>query len=304
MPALRADAVQVRVPATSANLGPGFDALGLALTLHDDLVARVAGEGLMVDVAGEGQSVSRDETHLVIRAMRAAFAELGSQPRGLELACTNRIPHGRGLGSSAAAIVAGVLLARALVVGGDEELPEASVLALAGAIEGHPDNVSACLLGGLTVAWTERGRSHGVRAPIGGVVTPVVLVAPFEAATAQARGLLPDNVSHGDAAFTAGRSALLVAALAGAGGALLAATEDRLHQRYRAAAMPQTADLVDRLRSSNLAAVVSGAGPSVLVLARDELEVQAARVVCPTQWRCELLEVDRQGALVRPAGMR
>ncbi|MDQ6851913.1 MAG: homoserine kinase [Actinomycetota bacterium] len=304
MPALRADAIQVRVPATSANLGPGFDALGLALTLHDDLVARVAGEGLMVDVAGEGQSVSRDETHLVIRAMRAAFAELGSQPRGLELACTNRIPHGRGLGSSAAAIVAGVLLARALVVGGDEELPEASVLALAGAIEGHPDNVSACLLGGLTVAWTERGRSHGVRAPIGGVVTPVVLVAPFEAATAQARGLLPDNVSHGDATFTAGRSALLVAALAGAGGALLAATEDRLHQRYRAAAMPQTADLVDRLRSSNLAAVVSGAGPSVLVLARDELEVQAARAVCPTQWRCELLEVDRQGALVRPAGMR
>jgi homoserine kinase len=131
-PAFRGGAVHVRVPATSANLGPGFDALGLALALHDDVVARIGDEGVVIDVAGEGaDEVPRDESHLLARTMQATFDVLGGQPHGIELSCANRIPHSRGLGSSAAAIVAGILLARALVLGGDERLPDDEVLDLA-----------------------------------------------------------------------------------------------------------------------------------------------------------------------------
>ncbi len=152
----RAAPARVRVPATSANLGPGFDSFGLALALYDDVVVRVAESGLTVDVAGEGaDEVRRDKRNLVVQAVRATFDALGGQPRGLEIVCANRIPHGRGLGSSAAAIVAGVIAARELVLGGSERLPADAVLQLAAQLEGHPDNVAACLAGGFTMAWTE-----------------------------------------------------------------------------------------------------------------------------------------------------
>jgi homoserine kinase len=303
-PAFRAGPLHVRVPATSANLGPGFDCLGLALSLHDDLVARVVDGGLRVDVAGEGEGLPRDESHLVVRAMRETFTRLGGQPRGFELSCANRIPHGRGLGSSAAAIVAGVVLARALVVGGEAALPDAAAFALAAAIEGHPDNVAAALYGGLTIAWTDAGRARAVRAADPTTIHPVVVVPPFESSTHAARGLLPGTVSHSDAAFTAARSALLVALLSASApstapdDALLAATEDRLHQQYRAADAPASSELVSRLRSGGLAAVVSGAGPSVLVLARDHLEVEKTAAETPGDWACHRLEVDLFGARV------
>src|SRR6516225_6122691 len=150
--------VTVRAPATSANLGPGFDALGLALGLHDVVEARVIPSGLAIEVSGAGEgTAAAEEGHLVIRAMRTAFARLGVQPPGIGLRCVNEIPHGFGLGSSAAAIVAGILAARALRVGGNEELPEKEVLRLAAGLEGHADNVAACLAGGLTIAWRARG---------------------------------------------------------------------------------------------------------------------------------------------------
>jgi homoserine kinase len=297
-PAFRGGPVHVRVPATSANLGPGFDALGLALSLLDDVVARVGEDGLVIDIAGHGADLPRDETHLVVRAMRTVFARLGGQPRGIELSCANRIPHGRGLGSSGAAIVAGVVLARALVLGAEHVLPDDELLAIASAIEGHPDNVAACLLGGLTLAWTESGTVRALRLECDPVIRPVALVPPFSASTELARGLLPATVPHGDAAFTAGRAALLIAALTGSTDALLAATEDRLHQRYRAPAMPQSAELVSGLRAAGLAAVISGAGPTVLVLARDEQEVARAAALTPTQWQTTALAVDTDGAHV------
>jgi homoserine kinase len=301
-PAFRAGAVHVRVPATSANLGPGFDSLGLALSLYDDVIARVVDDGLLVDVAGEGEDVARDERHLVVRSMRAAFERLGGQPYGLELSCANRIPHGRGLGSSAAAIIAGALLARALVVGGDERLPTAALLGLASQLEGHPDNVAACLLGGLTVAWLgPAAEADAVRLDADSSVRPVALVPPFEASTEQARGLLPAMVSHGDAAFAASRSALLVAALTGSPRALLAGTEDRLHQQYRAPAMPESAELVAQLRADGLPAVISGAGPSVLVLARSDGQVRRCQEAVPAGWRALPLTVDAAGAQILPA---
>jgi len=288
--------VRVRVPATSANLGPGFDALGLALGLHDELTAAVVSDGLRIEVAGEGSGqVALDESHLVIGCMRRTFTLLGTQPAGLALTCENRIPHSRGLGSSAAAIVAGVLLARALVVDGAARLPDADVLALASEIEGHPDNVAPCLLGGLTVAWIA-GAAKAIRRDVDPAVTPVALVPSFTASTELARGLLPESVPHRDAAFTAGRAALLVAALTGTPEALFDATQDRLHQPYREPAMPASVRLVEQLRSVGLPAVVSGAGPTVLVLARDADEIARARAIAPQGWTARELPVDCRGA--------
>ncbi len=302
-------AVRVRVPATSANLGPGFDALGLALGMHDELTARVTGEGLAVDVSGEGSDgVGRDETHLVVRAMRHCFTELGDQPAGLSLECVNRIPHGRGLGSSAAAIVAGVLLARALVVGGAARMRDGDVLALAADLEGHPDNVAPCLLGGLTIAWTPAAGQHGagaaraIRCNLDPGILPVALIPPFSASTELARSLLPATLPHADAAFAAGRAALLVAALSGNPHALLDATDDRLHQPFRAPSMPDSALLVSRLRSSGHPAVISGAGPTVLVLARGQLEADNALADTPDGWTGRTLSVDATGAVVEPRG--
>ncbi len=312
------NAVRVRVPATSANLGPGFDALGLALSLHDDVDAWVCESGLSIEISGEGADLAgAGEEHLVVRAMRAAFAVTGSQPPGLGLRCVNQIPHGRGLGSSAAAIVAGILAARALAEPGPpgaSQLSVGAVLGLATELEGHPDNVAACLGGGLTIAWTADGQPRMVRLDPLPEIRPVVCVAPAPVRTEVTRRLLPDLVPHRDAAANAGRSALLVAALtqlpAGppeTADVLLAATRDWLHQDYRAAAMPETGALVARLRKAGIPAVVSGAGPSVLALLngpekpdyRHHLD-SLGSIVRETgiAWHISSLDVERQGARV------
>jgi homoserine kinase len=289
--------VRIRVPATSANLGPGYDTLGLALALHDELTAEVIDTGLVIEVEGSGAAdVPRDESHLVVRTMRRAFAELGAEPAGVRLHCRNGIPHGRGLGSSAAAIVGGVLLARALVAGGRQIMPDGAALALAADLEGHPDNVAPCLLGGLTIAWLTDDGARAVRREVDPAVVPVVFVPPFTASTELARGLLPGTVPHADAAFAAGRAALLVAALTGTPQALLDATQDRLHQSYRAPAMPESHELVERLRAAGHPAVISGAGPTVLVLARGDLEADAATEQTPAGWQARVLAVDPTGA--------
>ncbi len=269
---LGADHVRVSVPATSANLGPGFDALGLGLELRDEVEVRaVARDDVVVDVIGEGAGeVPSDGTHLVARAMRIGLDYVGAPQVGLHLTCRNVIPHGRGLGSSAAAAVAGLVAARALIAD-PEALDDATVLELATELEGHPDNAAAAILGGATAAWTQSleagGRPRAVRLALSPLLDPVALIPHFRLATSRARSVLPATVPHADAAFNAGRAALLVSALAGHDDHLLEATADRLHQQYRADHMPQSLLLVDRLRAAGLAAVVSGAGPTVLVLA-------------------------------------
>jgi homoserine kinase len=291
--------VSVRVPASSANLGPGYDALGLALALHDDVSAEpLDGGKTTVTVHGEGAGeLPTDEQHLVVRAMRAAFHELGQTPPAVALTCHNRIPQARGLGSSSAAIVAGILLARALATGGGGRLTDEAVLRLAARIEGHPDNVAACLLGGVTIAWIAAGAARAVRLAPADPVRPTVFVPDQRGLTAAARAALPPTVPHADAAHAAGRAALLVHALTRAPELLLDATEDRLHQDYRAPAAPATAALVRRLRQAGVAAVVSGAGPSVLALSPVPSDFGDE-----PGWVRHVLRVDPDGAAVE-AGM-
>jgi homoserine kinase len=262
------DPVVVRTPATSANLGPGFDSLGLALALYDTVRARTTSTGVVtVSVTGEGTGeLPSDEFHLVASSALAAFDRLGGRPAGLAIECENRIPQARGLGSSSAAVVAGILLARALVVDGDKRLDAAAALRLASEIEGHPDNVAPCLLGGFTIAWTGAGGARAVRLSPAPSVQPMIFVPDERGLTAHARAALPATVPHGDAAANSARAALLVHALTADPTLLFEATEDWLHQAYRAAGAPATAALVAKLRAAGVPAVVSGAGPSVLAL--------------------------------------
>jgi homoserine kinase len=303
--------VAVRVPATSANLGPGFDSLGLALSLHDTVRARVLPSGLQVTVTGAGaDDLERGEGHLVIRAMRAAFAAIGSQPPGIGISCGNEVPQGFGLGSSAAAIVSGVLAARALTgASGAAALPDDAVLRLATELEGHPDNVAACLFGGLTIAWRSvRGVTAARLDPLP-ELRPVVCVPTTPLPTEVARQVLPATVPHADAAANSARAALLATALTRRPDLLLAGTEDFLHQRYRADSMPATAALIAELRAAEIPAVVSGAGPSVLALPTgDALAGEAVRLSersnHAARWQVLRLAVDRAGAAVldAPAG--
>jgi homoserine kinase len=304
-------AVLVRVPATSANLGPGFDTLGLALGLYDEVGVAVTSSGVDIEVTGEGAADLADagEKHLIVRALRVALDELDvPQPGGFALRCVNRIPHGRGLGSSAAAIVAGVLAARALA---GASVAPADVLPLANVLEGHPDNVAPCLLGGLTIAWVATGASglpeaRAIRLDPRPEVLPVAFIAPAPVSTKVARGLLPAAVPHADAASNAGRAALLIAALTARPDALLDGTEDKLHQDYRATAMPHTHDLVTRLRAAGVPAVVSGAGPSVLAFltkspTQDDVKrLDSIAVETGIDWQISPLAIERQGASVTP----
>lgn len=289
--------VRVDVPATSANLGPGFDSLGLALELRDRLEAEVTGAGLVVEVTGHGaDTVPRDESHLVVRSVRAGLEALGETLPGLRLSCHNAIPHARGLGSSSAAIVGGLALARALVENGTERFDDQALFRLAAQLEGHPDNVAPAAYGGFVISGRESGEWYAVRAPVDRRVVAAAFVPPNPLSTEVARGLLPGTVTHADAAADAGRTALLVAALGGAPEHLLTATRDFLHQEQRRPAMPESLDLVDRLRADGHAAVVSGAGPTVLVLA-DSTTVSAGELAasCPHGWEHHVLLVADEG---------
>ncbi|MEU0266104.1 homoserine kinase [Nocardioides sp. NPDC006303] len=293
--------VTVTVPATSANLGPGYDSLGLALDLRDELTGEVVPGGTLevtVEGAGEG-TVPLDESHLVVRSMRAAFEIIGKQPAGLRLHCRNRIPHARGLGSSSAAIIGGLVLARALVAGGELILDDDTLFQKAAEIEGHPDNVAPAFHGGFTIAGDDDG-FFAVRTAVDPRVSVVVFVPATGGETKAARGLLPDTVPHSDAAADAGRTALLVAALSDAPEHLHRATRDFLHQEYRRPAMPESLALVDELRADGVAAIVSGAGPTVLAFSSGVESAETSKLTarCPEGWACHALSVDMDGVRI------
>ena len=299
-------AVRVRVPATSANLGPGFDTLGIALAYGDELTAQTreaAGATVTVSGVGEGE-VPTDASNLVVRAVAHVYDRLGREMPGLEISANNRIPHGRGMGSSGSAIVSGIMIAAGLLESDPDaplKLSEEQLLAFATDLEGHPDNVAPALFGGLTIAWTTPEGPKFKRLMVHRGVAPLVLVPSFTMSTALARSLQPSQVPHEDAVFNVSRSALLIAALTQSPELLLEATEDRLHQNYRGEAMPATRDLISDLRAAGHAAVVSGAGPSILVLSNGPAERLAAADLVAARgddWRALLLAVDTKGATV------
>lgn len=302
---LREDFVAVAVPATSANLGPGFDSMGLALDLWDEISVHAVAGGTSVVVEGEGAGrVSEGEDNLVVRSLRFALDRVGAPQVGIRMHCRNRIPHSRGLGSSAAAIVAGIELARALI--GDEDvLGPADALELGTELEGHPDNIAPAILGGATVAWVEEGRAGAVRLDPPNGIAPVVFVPDFELPTKQARAALPELVAHTDAHYNLSRSALLAALLSGAhsnpGGSsfhelLMDATRDRLHQEQRRVAMESSLALVDWLRAGGMAAVVSGAGPTVLSL--EQVPASVRHDAQGAGWKVLTLPVATEGARI------
>jgi len=298
--------VEVRVPASSANLGPGFDSIGCALGVWDTCRARVTSTpGLTVTVAGEGAgSVPLDATHLVHRAMVVAWGELGVEPpAGLALDCTNQVPHGRGMGSSATAIVTGIVAAQALadVSAGDagDAVDLTFANSLASRLEGHPDNASASVFGGFTLSWSddEQASTTTVHLPVHPDVVPVVFAPDVQLSTAKARSVLPQQVRLADAAANSARSALLAHAIGFAPEHLLAATKEWLHQEARRPSYAASMSLVDRLRSRGHAAVISGAGPSVLVLARRE-HVEEVRAHGEAGWRVLTPGIPDHGARV------
>jgi len=268
----------VSVPATSANLGPGFDSLGVALELRDVVTATVSDvAGVRVTISGEGAgALPTDEKHLVASVLLKALDNLGIQIGGLDLTCTNSIPQGKGLGSSAAAIVAGLALAQAIALDGHVDLDW--VFAQAAAYEGHPDNAAACVYGGLTVAWTNEV-SHSRSLEILPSIHAVLGVPSGALLTEKARGLLPESVPHEDAAFNAARSALLIVGLTQDASVLVEATEDRLHQTYRAQAYPDSISAVTALRAANVSACISGAGPAVLAFATQDQILESQNIL-------------------------
>ena len=296
--------VVVEVPATTANLGPGFDTLGMALTIQDRLSATVVDTpGILVDVHGVGEGeVPTDETNLIARSMAHAFASKKIPMPGIHLEAHNVIPHGRGLGSSGAAIVSGVMAAKGLLEG-IAEFSSSELLALATDMEGHPDNIAPSLFGGLTIAWmTDEGPKHKKLSVHRGVSLVVAVPEDSSMSTQLARSLQPETVPHQDAIFNLSRSALLIAALIQSPELLFEATEDRLHQNYRASAMKDTDALLQSLRAKGYAAVVSGAGPSVLILCPDpgqRLDIAQVVEAHPGgTWTSHMLTVDERGATV------
>lgn len=293
--------IHVRAPATSANLGPAFDAAGIALDWWDELEARPAPvDG--IQLSGEqAELLPTGRDNLIRVAMRRLAQAAGTPLPPLHLSVVKGFPLGRGFGSSAAAVVLGLVAARRLVA---PDLPEAELLALACELEGHPDNATPCLHGGATLAWVEDGRPRRRALPVHPDLVAVALVAPEPMATSEARRLLPERVPFAVAAHTGARAAMLPLALAGDHELLLPATEDLLHQPERLAHTPDGAKLLERLRSAGHAAFVSGAGPSLLVLCP---RPAAAGVVADAEealaadgaegWSVRPLELARHGAL-------
>jgi len=302
-PTFKANPMQVQVPATSANLGPGFDSFGLAFGMYDRYVAQILDEGgLDIDVTGEGSDeVPRTDKNLLVKAINKGFDYLGGRPKGLAVRALNVIPHGRGLGSSASAIVGGLVLARSLVLTGSDKMSDEVLLNLASEMEGHPDNVAAALFGGATIAWQDlvKGKAvaHAVHIPVDPRIKVMAFIPASPLATSKARKMLPESISFADAQRNTTNAALMTQALTIRPDLLFTATEDFLHQSYRQEAMPSSFALMTKLRAAGIAAFISGAGPTVLALHTegDDETTQLARAG-GAKFEGKSLEIASRGA--------
>lgn len=286
------NSVSVCVPATSANLGSGFDVAGIALDYADSLVFTLDdtlddSQDVRVIIHGEGEdTLPKDETHLVVRAFRKACEAFGLPHLRFTLEAHNRIPQARGMGSSASAIVSGVAAAWAFAHNGN--LNKQAIFELAAAIEGHPDNVAPAVFGGLTTSWKNGDEFHTVRYGVSKQIRATIFVPNFTLSTQMARQALPETVPYVDAVFNVSRACLLPIAFGDFGDfgdsrdsanscdscvkstlsrndLLFTATQDAIHQPYRASLMQPTWDLVKALRDKGFAAAISGAGSCAAV---------------------------------------
>lgn len=274
--------LRVRVPATTANLGSGFDCVGMALDFYDELHLEMLDDPgvLVIDVEGQGaKDVPTDETHLVMSSLLAGLQEWDGRRPGMRLRCLNLIPHSRGLGSSASAIVAGLALAWGISRPG-EDLDRAELTRVSSVMEGHPDNAGAAVWGGAILGWFERDDVQLVRLEVPDSIGTRVWVPQFEVKTAGARSVLPDVVPRRDAVAQAIAAAALPLALERRHDLLLAATGDRLHQFYRAELMQSSFDLMTALREDGVPATISGAGPTVLAVGTPEQLAPGDAVAC------------------------
>ncbi len=304
-PTFKANPIQVQVPATSANLGPGFDSFGLPLAMHDRYVAQILDDaGLDIDVTGEGaDEVPRTDKNLLVKAMNKGFDYLGGKPKGIAVRALNVIPHGRGLGSSASAIIGGLCLARALVLTGIDKMSDEKLLQLATDMEGHPDNVAAALYGNAVVAWQEdqHGKeiAQAISLSVDTRIRAIAFIPSTAVATSKARKMLPEMIPHRDAARNSANSALLVHALTLRPDLLFRATQDFLHQSYRSEAMPASFALLTKLRGAGVAAFISGAGPTVLALhTGNETDVAELIRAAGSKFEAKSLEIARSGATI------
>jgi homoserine kinase len=304
-PTFKAKPMQVQVPASSANLGPGFDAFGLALAMHDRYVAQVLDDSILdIDVTGEGaDEVPRNEKNLLVKAMYKGFDFLGGRPKGLAIRALNVNPHGRGLGSSASAIVGGLVLARALVLNGEDHMSDIQLLSLATDMEGHPDNVSASLFGGATISWFEvekhKSSAQCIHLNVDPRIQAMAYIPSKALATSKARKMLPETIPFADAVRNTTNAAVMSHALTTRPDLLFVATEDFLHQSYRAEAMPESYALVQKLRGAGVAAFISGAGPTVLALhTADQREVEELKLAGGKAFEATPLEIASRGAVL------
>ncbi|MFM2103784.1 MAG: hypothetical protein RL740_871 [Actinomycetota bacterium] len=299
----RASAYEVKVPATSANLGPGFDSFAIALEKRDRYIAQVLDEKTLdIDVAGEGaDEVSKDEKNLLVKAIYKGWEFQGLSKKeypGLALRALNNLPHGRGLGSSASAIVGGLVLSRSLVVGGADRMSDQEILTLATQMEGHPDNVAAALYGGAVLSWSGAELAEAIKLEVSPRITAVAFIPANNVPTSKARKMLPETVPHQDAVNNSINTAILTQALTNRPDLLLKATEDYLHQSYRESAMPKSFALMSKLRAAGVPAFISGAGPTVLALLVDaDLNHQLEDLVkaAGTGFSVENLDISRVG---------
>ncbi len=304
-PTFKAKPMQVQVPASSANLGPGFDAFGLALAMHDRYVAQVLDDSILdIDVTGEGaDEVPRNDKNLLVKAMYKGFDFLGGRPKGLAIRALNVNPHGRGLGSSASAIIGGLVLARALVLNGEDHMSDIQLLSLATDMEGHPDNVSASLFGGATISWFEvekhKSSAHCIHLNVDPRIQAMAYIPSKALATSKARKMLPETIPFADAVRNTTNAAVMSHALTTRPDLLFVATEDFLHQSYRAEAMPESFALVQKLRGAGVAAFISGAGPTVLALhTADQREVEELKLAGGKAFEATPLEIASRGAVL------